>query len=109
MTNAKPRSKLKKQKEDWEGGWSKWFEQAKKNKDKRAKEAKEPGWDDGFRLGFMGAVLTRSETNIAPPIATIQQLANEQLDKQNVEDSSHAGFVRGFKVGWGFGWTSDKK
>ena len=57
----------------------------------------------------MGAVLTRSETNIAPPIATIQQLANEQLDKQNVEASSHAGFVRGFKVGWGFGWTSDKK
>ena len=92
----------KKKKEDWEQGWSKWFEEAKKNNAKRAKEPNEAGWDDGFRLGFMGAKLTRSKTNISPTNSRIEELAQEQLE--NVAPNSHAGFVRGYKIGWGYGW-----
>ena len=92
----------KKKKEDWEQGWSKWFEDAKKKNAERPKEANEAGWDDGFRLGFMGAKLTRSKTNISPTNSRIEELAQEQLE--NVAPNSHAGFVRGFKIGWGFGW-----
>ena len=88
---------------------SKWFEEAKKENAERSKEANEAGWDEGFRLGFMGVVLTRSKTNISPPKDTIQELAKEQLEKQNVEANSHSGFVRGFSVGWDFGWRSEKQ
>ena len=88
----------KKKKEDWE----KWFEEAKENTSKRAKEPNEAGWDDGFRLGFMGGKLTRSKTNISPTNSRIEELAQEQLE--NVAPNSHAGFVRGYKIGWGYGW-----
>ena len=92
----------KKKKEDWEQGWSKWFEDAKKKNAERPKEANEAGWDDGFRLGFMGGKLTRSKTNISPTNSRIEELAQEQLE--NVVPDSHAGFVRGYKIGWGYGW-----
>lgn len=91
---------------DWEEGWRKWAKEGKEQTDKRAREAHEPGADEGFQLGFMGAKLTRSKTNIAPSNTTIDRLANEQLGKQNVEANAHAGFVRGFKAGWSFGWIS---
>jgi len=102
---AKVQEAEKKQ-SDWEEGWRKWAKEGKEQTDKRAKEAHEPGADEGFQLGFMGAKLTRSKTNIAPSNTTIDRLANEQLGKQNVEANAHAGFVRGFKAGWSFGWIS---
>ena len=92
----------KKKKEDWEQGWSKWFEDAKKKNAERPKEANEAGWDDGFKMGFMGGKLTRSTTNISPANSRIEELAQEQLE--NVAPNSHAGFVRGYKIGWGYGW-----
>ncbi len=53
-------------------------------------------------MGFMGGKLTRSKTNISPTNSRIEELAQEQLE--NVAPNSHAGFVRGYKIGWGYGW-----
>lgn len=92
--------------QEWEQGWKKWMEEAKRKTDERVKQANEPGFDDGFRLGFMGGRLTRSKTNIAVPPGRIEALANEQIEKQGIPAESQAGFVRGFTAGWSFGWTS---
>jgi hypothetical protein len=104
-TQAEAREKDRKREESQEA-WRKWMEDGKRKTDERVKQANEPGFDDGFRLGFMGGKLTRSQTTVAPSSATVDRLSREQLDKQNVAAESHAGFVRGFKAGWSAGWTS---
>ena len=85
--------------------WSKWIEDAKRKTDEKVKQASEPGFDDGFKIGFMAGKLTRSKTNIKPPSKSIDDAANQALANQNVPADQHAGFVRGFNAGWGFGWT----
>jgi Flp pilus assembly protein TadB len=95
----------RKQKE-WRDGWTKWMEEGKRKTDERVKQANEAGFDDGFRMGFMGAQMTRSKTNVAVSSKQIEATAIKEADRQAVPAGSQAGFVRGFKAGWGFGWTS---
>jgi hypothetical protein len=95
----------RKQKE-WGDGWAKWMEEGKKKTDERVKQANEPGFDDGFRIGFMGGKLTRSKTKQAVSSQRIETLAIKEADRQDVPAYEQAGFVRGFKAGWDFGWTS---
>ena len=102
---AKEQAKQDKQRE-WEEGWRKWYEDAKKKNAERKKEASEPGFDDGFRFGFMAGKLTRSKTNIPVDAKRIESLAQDAIQAENVPADSHAGFVRGFTAGWDFGWTS---
>ncbi len=102
---AKQEATAAKQK-DWEDGWKKWIEESKKKTDERVKQANEPGFDDGFRIGFMGGKLTRAQTNVAVPSARVEAMAMEQIEKQNTPADDHAAFIRGFTAGWDFGWTS---
>ena len=94
---------------DWADGWKKWTEDAKRKTDERVKQANEPGFDDGFRMGFMGGKLLRSKTNIAAPAARINELALQEVQRQNVQADLHSAFVRGYNAGWSFGWTDKKK
>lgn len=95
----------RKQKE-WNDGWAKWAEDAKRKTDERVKQGREPGFDDGFRMGFMGGKVTRSKTNVAVPSQSVETLAIKEASRQEVPADEQAAFVRGFTAGWGMGWAS---
>lgn len=103
---AKRAEKERKQQE-WRDGWARWAEEGKRKTDERVKQANEPGFDDGFRLGYTGAKLTRAKTGEKIPSKEIERAAWKAADTNDIPADVRNGFVRGFNAGWGFGW-SDK-
>ena len=85
--------------------WQKWLEQQKaKNAQQQAKkEPPAPGWENGFKSGYIAGYSAAAGGAVKPSGAEVDALARGQATKENVPEGERTAWKMGFSTGWTFG------
>ena len=100
----------------YEDGWKKWWDEHQtvdnggkqpSNKGK-PKEPPAPGWEKGFKAGYMTGYSAAAGGAVKPSGAEVDALARGQATKENVPEGERTAWKMGFSTGWTFGWSKGK-
>lgn len=96
--------------------WQKWWDDHQtvdnggkqpSNKGK-PKEPPAPGWENGFKAGYMTGYSAAAGGVVKPSGAEVDALARGQATKENVPEGERTAWKMGFSTGWTFGWSKGK-
>ena len=96
--------------------WQKWWDDHQtvdnggkqpSNKGK-PKEPPAPGWENGFKAGYMTGYSAAAGGAVKPSGAEVDALARGQATKENVPEGERTAWKMGFSTGWTFGWSKGK-
>jgi hypothetical protein len=96
--------------------WQKWWDEHQtvdnggkqpSNKGK-AKEPPAPGWENGFKAGYVAGYSAAAGGAVKPSSADVDALARGQATKERVPEGERAAWKMGFSAGWTFGWSKGK-
>jgi len=90
--------------QEWEDGWKQWYEDAKAKNAETKKEPPAPGWEDGFKLGYMTGFTHARGGGKNLTSADVDALSRRQATESNVPEDERFAWKKGFSAGWTFGW-----
>jgi hypothetical protein len=89
-------------------GWKRWLDDLKAKGDARAKEPPAPGWEDGFKIGYMSGMMAARQGAVKPSSAEVDGIARGAATDGNVSENERFAWTKGFTAGWDFGWTKGR-